>query len=70
MIKKPYQNYLDMQKAYYDRSGKKWSLEEKNPVVGNYEQHNLWPHWEKLLFRDIETKKMIALEYGCGPGKN
>jgi ubiquinone/menaquinone biosynthesis C-methylase UbiE len=70
MIKKQYQKYLDMQKTYYDEFGKKWSLEEKDPVVGSYEQHNLWPHWEKLLFRDIETKKMTALEYGCGPGRN
>ena len=59
-----------MQLAYYDEFGKKWSLVEKDPVVGSYEKHNSWPHWEKLLFRDIETKKMLALEYGCGPGRN
>jgi len=70
MNKKHYQKYLDMQLAYYDEFGKKWSLVEKDPVVGSYEKHNSWPHWEKLLFRDIETKKMLALEYGCGPGRN
>jgi len=70
MINKKYQEYLDMQKTYYDKFGKKWSLKEKNFVVGSYDQHNLWPHWERLLFRDIDTTGMRALEYGCGPGRN
>jgi ubiquinone/menaquinone biosynthesis C-methylase UbiE len=70
MSKKEYEIYLNMQKNYYDTSAKQWSIEWKDPVVGSYETHNRWPHWEKLLFRDIDTSKMIALEYGCGPGRN
>lgn len=70
MSEKKYQPYLNMQKRYYDKRGKIWSLEEKDLVVGNYENHNSWPHWEKLLFRNIDTSKMVALDYGCGPGRN
>ena len=33
-------DYLKMQKGYYEKDASKWSLENKNPVVGNYHNHN------------------------------
>lgn len=68
-MQKGYQKYLNMQKTYYDESGKEWSI-KNDQVVGSYDKHNSWPYWEKLLFRNINTKKMLSLEYGCGPGRN
>jgi len=62
--------YLDMQRRYYNTKGLDWDLHNKDLVVGHYDSHNTWPHWERLLFRDIDTTDMRALEYGCGPGRN
>jgi ubiquinone/menaquinone biosynthesis C-methylase UbiE len=64
------EKYLKMQKTYYDNHASLWSLDNKDPVVGSYDSHDKWPHWERLLFRDIDTTDMKALEYGCGPGRN
>lgn len=64
------ENYLNMQRKWYENETKKWSLKNKNPVVGSYHKHNAFSDYEKYLFKDFETKGLIALEYGCGPGRN
>ncbi|MFA5490699.1 MAG: class I SAM-dependent methyltransferase [Candidimonas sp.] len=69
-MKKPdLQKYLSMQKKFYDEAASKWSLNNKNPVVGSYNAHNLWKDYDDYLFR-FNTSGMVALEYGCGPGRN
>jgi SAM-dependent methyltransferase len=62
--------YLTMQKQQYDREAAVWSLENKNPVVGSYHQHNEFLDYDTYLFKDFNTKNLVALEYGCGPGRN
>lgn len=48
-----------------------WSLENKNPLVGWYTEHMQDTSEEVLLFRGIpNAPTMLALEYGCGPGRN
>lgn len=59
-----------MQNSYYDEYASKWSLEFRDPVVGSYDAHNNWSDYDNFLFKDFETSKLIAIEYGCGPGRN
>lgn len=62
--------YLKMQRSYYDKDAKKWSLTNKNPAVGSYHQHNAWADYDTYLFKNFDTAGMIALDYGTGPGRN
>jgi ubiquinone/menaquinone biosynthesis C-methylase UbiE len=64
------QDYLNMQNKYYDQYAAVWSLQFKDPVVGSYDAHNNWPDYDTYLFKDFDTTGMIALDYGCGPGRN
>ena len=63
-------NYLKMQKDFYEQEASKWSLENRDPVVGSYDAHNAWEDYDNYLFKDFDTTDLIALEYGCGPGRN
>lgn len=62
--------YLKMQNKYYDEQASLWNLTNKDPVVGTYEMHDKWTDYDNFLFRNIQTKDKVALEYGCGPGRN
>jgi ubiquinone/menaquinone biosynthesis C-methylase UbiE len=61
--------YLHMQKTQYEREAANWSLTNKDPVVGWYDYHEKSPLYDEMLFRNIDTKDMVALDYGCGPGR-
>jgi ubiquinone/menaquinone biosynthesis C-methylase UbiE len=63
-------DYLNMQNKYYDQYAAIWSLEFKDPVVGSYDAHNEWEDYDTYLFKDFDTTDLIALDYGCGPGRN
>jgi SAM-dependent methyltransferase len=63
-------DYLKMQLDFYDNEAKLWSLDNKNPVVGGYDTHNSFTDYDEYLFKDFDTTNKIALEYGCGPGRN
>jgi SAM-dependent methyltransferase len=65
-----FEKYLTMQKDYYDVEAEKWSLSNKNPVVGWYDQHTNFSDYDDYLFKDFDTTEKLALEYGCGPGRN
>jgi len=67
---KTIEDYLNMQKSQYEYDAAQWSLDNRNPVVGSYDQHNSWEDYDVVLFRNIDTKQMTALEYGCGPARN
>jgi ubiquinone/menaquinone biosynthesis C-methylase UbiE len=64
------QDYLNMQNKYYDQYAAILSLEFKDPVVGSYDAHNEWEDYDTYLFKDFDTTDLIALDYGCGPGRN
>ena len=56
---------------FWASEASKWSLQNKNPLVGWYTEHNEDPREEELLFRGVPVKvNSLALEYGCGPGRN
>lgn len=58
-------------KGFWDGQAGSWSVSNRNPLVGWYNEHNNDPREAELLFRGIPTKvDSLALEYGCGPGRN
>lgn len=64
-------NYLQMQKSYYNEDASHWSLQSRDPVVGSYDQHNAFSDYDEFLFpKDLDTQNLTALEYGCGPARN
>jgi SAM-dependent methyltransferase len=63
-------NYLDMQSRQYADEASRWSLTFKDPVVGSYHAHNAFSDYDNYLFKGFDTTASIALEYGCGPGRN
>jgi len=64
------EQYIDMQRRQYETDAAKWSLNDPDWVVGSYHAHNSWTDYDTLLFKDFDTTGQVALEYGCGPGRN
>ena len=62
--------YLAMQFKHYEGEANRWSLENRNPVVGGYDKHNNWSDYDEFLFKNFDTKNLVALDYGTGPGRN
>lgn len=61
-----------MIKGFWNEEASRWTLHNKNPLVGWYEEHNNDPKEGELLFGGIDNipGNLVALEYGCGPGRN
>lgn len=64
------EKYAKMQKTQYDATAVSWSLTEKDHVVGGFDFHNNWKDYDDYLFKNIDTTGKIALDFGCGPGRN
>lgn len=63
--------YTEMQKKQYELDASNWSIENRDPVVGSFDQHNEWADYNKFLFKDIDDcQDKILLDFGCGPGRN
>lgn len=63
--------YTKMQQDQYDYESSNWSLSNIDSVVGSFNQHNAWEDYDNYLFKNINnTKEKIALDFGCGPGRN
>lgn len=62
--------YTKMQKAQYDGDASNWSIDNRDPVVGSFDEHNAWEDYDKFLFKGVKTTGKLALEFGCGPGRN
>lgn len=67
--------YLRMQKRSYDlfaSADKVVSGEiDGDYVVGSWREHDQWPDYEDYLMQFVPPdKSWVALEYGCGPGRN
>lgn len=65
----PNNAYTNMQKDFISKGAVRWSVQGRDHVVGSFDAHNNWKDYEKL-FEGIDTSKMIALDFGCGPGRN
>lgn len=66
----PLNKYTKMQQSHYDQQASMWSVTNKDPVVGVFDQHNAWEDYDLFLFKDIDIIGKTALEFGCGPGRN
>jgi len=65
------EQFLKRQSDFWDNISQSWSLQNKNPVVGWYNEHMAFPEYDLVLFRDLPlTGNEIVLEYGCGPARN
>ncbi len=72
-----YIDYSRMQKDFYRDLSQKSDYQNENYtirndaewIVGHYAMHEKYDY-EKFLFEGIEhTQQMLALDYGCGPGR-
>lgn len=67
----PNNRYSSMQKKQYEYEASYWSLSNRDPVVGSFDQHNNWKDYDTFLFKDIlNLSEKIVLDFGCGPGRN
>jgi ubiquinone/menaquinone biosynthesis C-methylase UbiE len=63
--------YSVMQRHQYDEDGKKWSVANRDPVVGGFDSHNKWSDYDVYLFKDLgDTCNKKALDFGCGPARH
>jgi SAM-dependent methyltransferase len=63
----PENDFTRMQKRHYSEKSADWTL-ENDEVVGAWDQHNAHADYE-LLFDGLDTRNMVALDFGCGPGR-
>lgn len=63
--------YIDMQLHYYVTEYENWTVSNRNPVVGKFDDHNNWKTYDTCLWRDVDFEThRSCLEYGCGPARN
>jgi len=64
------EKYSDMQRRQYEIEASRWSLSERDHVVGSFEAHNNHKDYEDFLLFGFDRPNLIALDFGCGPGRN
>lgn len=64
-----HEEHLKDRKVFHNGLCIDWTIENRNPTVGSYDLHNQWTDYDTYLFK-FNTDGLIALEYGCGPGRN
>ncbi len=71
----PSDRYLAMQRATYEGAATGESVSpgtlETDYVVGSWREHDEWSDYEEYLMRYVPSEPTwIALDFGCGPGRN
>jgi SAM-dependent methyltransferase len=66
----PDNKYTQMQLNQYKELANTWSEENRDPVVGTFDLHNQWTDYEILFERISSARSKVALDFGCGPGRN
>jgi ubiquinone/menaquinone biosynthesis C-methylase UbiE len=66
------ERYSAMQYNMYINLANRWSIDNRDPVVGTFDAHNDWKDYDDYLFRDLptDTTNLVALDFGCGPARN
>jgi len=63
--------YTEMQARQYETWASSWSIDNRDPVVGGFDLHNVWQDYDDYLFKDInKTESKVCIDFGCGPGRN
>lgn len=65
----PDNKYTAFQKGFYDGGYTQWHGHNKDVMVGSFDEHNRFEGFDNL-FAGLETKGKVALDFGCGPGRN
>lgn len=66
----PNNKYTKMQQNQYDKEAATWTVQNRDPVVGSFDKHNNWADYDEFLFKNVDTNGKLALDFGCGPGRN
>src|SRR6185436_9465453 len=71
----PNETYMQMQKEYYARYAGRAKYDQpvkEEHVVGSYHAHDTWMDYDRFILRHVDDsfKEKLALEFGCGPGRN
>lgn len=69
MTREQMANHIRMWRGLGDAQANEWTTINRDFVVGKFDDQNAWDDYEKL-FKGIDTQHMIALDYGCGPGRS
>jgi SAM-dependent methyltransferase len=65
------EQFLKKQSDFWSSIAQKWSLENRDPIVGWWSEHQAFQEYDTVLFRNLPlTGKEVVLEYGCGPARN
>ena len=67
--------YMQMQKDFYNRYAAQSKYEQEvkqESIVGSYHKHDAWTDYDRYIMRHVDDsyKQKLALEFGCGPGRN
>ena len=62
--------YTKMQLNQYDSEAGTWSENNRDPVVGGFDAHNVWEDYDLLFIKITNPSEKIAIDFGCGPGRN
>jgi len=62
--------YTKMQLDFYNEEASRWSELNREPVVGSFDAHNDWQGYDNLFINIDNPNDKIALDFGCGPGRN
>jgi SAM-dependent methyltransferase len=60
--------YTRLQRGFYEAEAARWTPADRNPVVGSFDAHNAWADYD-ILFAGLDTAGLVALDFGCGPGR-
>ena len=72
--------FLKMQRDTYDYLASHWSVHDRDPLVGCFDEHETWEDY-KYLFKGMfdfhgnapylmTASDSIILDFGCGPARN
>lgn len=59
-----------MQKEHYDTEASKWTVDDRDHVVGSFDFHNLWEGYKHLFEGMTDLDQKLCLDFGCGTGRN
>jgi SAM-dependent methyltransferase len=62
--------YTQMRLNLYNGWANLWSEDDRDWVVGNFDDHNNWKTYDLLFERIANKKDKVGLDFGCGPGRN
>jgi len=74
------EKFLKMQRKFYDELAGYWTVHDRDPLVGCFDEHEEWEDY-KNLFKGLfdfhgdakhlrKASDSVVLDFGCGPARN